>query len=153
MAAYILITRVKREFEYTLDSGTFGNKHGVWSNLKVKLSATLDAFSFGHCDSLLQLDCLAESCSCVLTFSPQCASALRMTPPLTGIPKPLCQWCLSSFLLRGRIVKHRLAACVGSAVVPTAFVSELIVQRCLCGAEVVRTERTSLPAVGHCASQ
>lgn len=78
-----------------------------------------------------------------------------MTPSLngTGPPKPCCQQLLRSFLLLGGILKRQLAACVGSAVVHTAFVSELIVQRCLCGAEVVRTERTSLPAVGLCASQ
>lgn len=59
------------------------------------------------------------------------------------------QWCFSSFL----ILKHQLAACVGSAVASTAFISELMAQRCLCGAEVVRTERTSPPAAGHSASQ
>lgn len=47
----------------------------------------------------------------------------------------------------GHVVRHQLAACVASAVVPAASVSALIVQRCLSGAEVVRTERTSLPAV------
>lgn len=84
---------------------------------------------------------------------PWSGSALQMTPAVHGILKPHCLWSLSSFFLRGGILKHQLAACVGSAVVPTAFVSELIVQRCLCVAEVVRTERTSLPAAGHSASQ